>query len=216
MKDYFPLFISLKNKKILVIGGGKVGERKIKKLFKYSPKIKIVSEEITSGLKRLVDKGLIEWKRKLFEEKDLEDSTFLVITATDKKDLNDYIHKLCEDKGILVNNVSERGRVIFPAVVEDGEISIAISTSGSLPFLAKVLKIKIREIIRPYSKLIKIIKPLRSSLLTENNNSSYNKTLLSEIFPSSLPMLNSEEELDLIKEKVKDILRNKSESDKKI
>lgn len=216
MKDYLPLFISLKNKKILVIGGGKVAERKIKKLIKYSSQIKIVSDDITVGLKKLVDKGLIEWRKKIFQEKDLEDSIFLVITATDKKDLNDYIQRLCEDKNILVNNVSERGRVIFPAVVDEGDISIAISTSGSVPYLAKILKIKIREIIRPYSKLIKIIKPFRSSLLTDNNNSSYNKKLLKKIFSSSHQMLNSEEELDLIKEKVEDILQNKSKSSKKI
>lgn len=216
MKDYLPLFISLKNKKILVIGGGKVAERKIKKLIKYSSQIKIVSDDITLGLKKLVDKGLIEWRKKIFQEKDLEDSIFLVITATDKKDLNDSIQRLCEEKNILVNNVSERGRVIFPAVVEDGEISVAISTLGSVPYLAKILKIKIREIIRPYSKLIKIIKPFRSSLLTDNNNSSYNKKLLRKIFSSSHQMLNSEEELDLIKEKVEDILQNKSKSNKKI
>lgn len=155
-------------------------------------------------------------EKKIFQEKDLEDSIFLVITATDKKDLNDYIQRLCEDKNILVNNVSERGRVIFPAVVDEGDISIAISTSGSVPYLAKILKIKIREIIRPYSKFIKIIKPFRSSLLTDNNNSSYNKKLLKKIFSSSHQMLNSEEELDLIKEKIEDILQNKSKSSKKI
>lgn len=216
MKDYFPLFISLKNKKILVVGGGKVAERKIKNLIKYSPQIKIVSEDITVGLKKLVDKGLIEWRKKLFEEKDLEDSSFLVITATDKKDLNDYIHRLCEDKNILVNNASGIGRVIFPAIVDEGDISIAISTSGSVPYLAKILKIRIREIIRPYSKIIKIIKPFRSSLLTVCNNSSYNKRILSKIFSLSLQMVNKKEGLAIIKGKIEEILRNNSKSQKKI
>ncbi|MCX7990752.1 MAG: bifunctional precorrin-2 dehydrogenase/sirohydrochlorin ferrochelatase [Proteobacteria bacterium] len=215
MRDYFPLFVSLADKKVLVIGGGKVAERKIRKLLKYSPKIIIISPELTEGLKNLSDKGFIEWEKRSFRESDLDGGVFLVISATDSKDLNDYIHKLCDERNILINKVSGRGRVIFPAIAEEGNISVAVSSSGLTPLITKILKKKIKELIRPYSKIVSIIKPLRSSLLTENDDSSYNKKILREVLSLSPLTGDIEKDIGLIKEKVKKILQKTPRSSKK-
>lgn len=216
MREYFPLFISLKGKEILFIGGGKVAERKIKTLLRYSPQIKVIAPEITEDLKKIVRNGLIIWKQKTFDEGDLEGNFFLVVTAVASKEINDYIHKLCEDKNILVNNATGRGRVIFPSIVEEGEISVAISTAGAFPFIAKTLKNEIKDLLNPYSKVIKIIKPLRSSLLTANNVSSYNKKILRKVFSLSLPKIGTKEGLKAIREELNKILQQNLKSSKKL
>lgn len=210
MKEYYPFFISLKGKKILVVGGGKVAERKIKSLIKYPVEIKVISDKITKGLEKLVLEGLINWEKKLFDEKDISKEFFLVISATDNEELNDFINKLCDKKGILVNNVSGRGRVIFPAMVNEGDISIAISSSGFFPYLTKFLKTEIRKFIKPYSNLLKITKPLRSTLLTGSKKSSYNSKIFKEILSLSHQIINNSEEQSQLEKKIREILEKKN------
>lgn len=212
MKDYFPLYISLKDKNILVVGGGKIAERKIGILLKCAGKIKIISPTVTKKLKNLIERGLIDWQQKEFEKTDLDRKVFLVVAATNKRDVNEHIAKVCHEKNILINSVTEREEVIFPAIAEEGNISIAISTSGTSPYIAKLLKKDIKNVIKPYQKLLSIIKPLRVTLLTESKDSSYNKKILRKIF--SLPLFKwlSEGKIGLVKKEIKKILKENSRS----
>lgn len=134
---YFPFYIDIENKKILVVGGGTVALRKIEKLMPFSPDITVVAPEICDEIKAMNLK-IIDRK---FCDTDL-DGTFCVISATDDETLNSRIYELCSKKNILVNTVDDKEKCgfIFPAIVSKNGITAGITTSGKSPIYAKYLK----------------------------------------------------------------------------
>lgn len=134
---YFPFYIDIENKRILVVGGGTVALRKIKKLTPFSPDITVVAPKICDEIKALNVK-IIDRR---FCDSDL-DGTFCVISATDDETLNGRIFQLCNEKNILVNTVDDKEKCgfIFPAIASKNGITAGITTSGKSPIYAKYLK----------------------------------------------------------------------------
>ncbi|MDU1912409.1 bifunctional precorrin-2 dehydrogenase/sirohydrochlorin ferrochelatase [Fusobacterium sp.] len=139
--NFFPVFLDLKNKNILVIGAGKIAFRKTETLLKYGAKIKV----ITKNIKEEKFKNLknIELALDIFKE-DMLNDTFMVIAATDDTSFNKYIFELCSKKNILVNNITSKADMNcrFSSVFENDEYQIAISAKGD-PKKSKTLKEKI-------------------------------------------------------------------------
>lgn len=110
---YFPFYIDIENKKILVVGGGTVALRKIEKLIPFSPDITVVAPKICDEIKALNVK-IIDRR---FCDSDL-DGAFCVVSATDDETLNGRIFQLCNEKNILVNTVDDKEKCgfIFPAI----------------------------------------------------------------------------------------------------
>ena len=106
---FFPVSIDLNNKNILVIGAGKIALRKVKTLLDYNCNITVITKEISEEefLELEKENKIKILKNQEFEEKFLEDA-FLVVSATDNKELNDKISKLCMSKNILVNNITSQ------------------------------------------------------------------------------------------------------------
>lgn len=134
---YFPFYIDIENKKILVVGGGTVALRKIEKLMPFSPDITVVAPKICDEIKALNVK-IIDRR---FCDSDL-DGAFCVISATDDETLNGRIFQLCNEKNILVNTVDDKEKCgfIFPAIASKNGITAGITTSGKSPIYAKYLK----------------------------------------------------------------------------
>ena len=105
---YFPFYIDIENKKILVVGGGTVALRKIEKLMPFSPDITVVAPKICDEIKALNVK-IIDRK---FCDSDL-DGAFCVVSATDDESLNGRIFQLCNEKNILVNTVDDKEKCGF-------------------------------------------------------------------------------------------------------
>jgi len=145
---YFPFYIDIKGKECIVIGGGKTAFRKIRKLIPFEPHIKVISPDILPGISEIPDIEII--KRK-YRDGDI-DSAFMVISASDDKNLNEGIFKKCRDKNILVNTVddTEKCGFIFPSLVHEGDITIGISTSGKSPVYAKFLRKNIEDMLDDY------------------------------------------------------------------
>lgn len=150
---WFPLFVNLKNKKVLVIGGGKVAFKKISKIMEYEADITVIAENIPEE-KLLELKNLkIENNRKIENNKDeiekLVEEYFLVIAATDNEELNENIAEICDSKGILVNNVSSKTKMnsMFGGIVKNDEFQIAISTSGKNCKRSRAMKSEIQKIL---------------------------------------------------------------------
>ena len=133
---WFPLFINLENKKVLVIGGGKVALKKIKKVLEYGADVTVVTDNIKEQSILELKNLKIEDNKKIENNKDeiekLVKDFFLVISATDNEELNENIAEICDSKGILVNNVSSKTKMnsMFGGIVKNDEFQIAISTSG--------------------------------------------------------------------------------------
>lgn len=137
MKGY-PVMLDLANKHAVVIGGGTVATRKVLTLLTSSEaNITVISPEISDTLKHLAQTEQIIWRKKQYECVDIE-KAFLVIVATNDKELNRSIAKQCKPHQ-LVNVASEAkyGNFIVPASLRRGNITISVSTDGLNPRMAK-------------------------------------------------------------------------------
>jgi precorrin-2 dehydrogenase/sirohydrochlorin ferrochelatase len=144
-KNFFPLFIDLKNKNILVIGAGKIAFRKVETLLKYNTNITVITKDIKE--EKFLTLRNIDIKIGEFEETLLEDK-FLVVAATDNPEFNRYIYELCNSKNILVNNITSKEEMNcrFASILETEDYQIGISAKGN-PSKSKSLKNKLKEIL---------------------------------------------------------------------
>ena len=133
---YFPFFVELKGKRGLIVGGGIVAERKVRKLLPYEPELLVVAPQIDDGIRKLSEE--IKEKRKknedtselILSERDFETTNLekmdFVIAATSDETLNARIAKLCEERNILVNVVDDKEKCgfLFPSLIREGKLSI--------------------------------------------------------------------------------------------
>jgi precorrin-2 dehydrogenase len=144
--QYYPVSLDIKDRKCLVVGGGGVGTRKVKTLVECGAKVTVVSPGVSSQLLELVNNGLIVLEKRSYKETDL-DGMFLVIGTTDSEKLNRQISMDAEKLNMLCN-IADRPEVcnfILPSIVNRGDLTISISTSGKSPALAKKLRIELEE-----------------------------------------------------------------------
>lgn len=139
---YFPLFVDLKNKNILIVGGGKVAYRKLLKLLPFEAKFTLIAPKICDEIKNLAKSNTnIILKNRKFETDDIKNS-FLVISATNNKKINQNIAQISQNMNIPINSVDdiENCSFIFPAVIKKGAFVMGCSTSGKSPDIAAYLK----------------------------------------------------------------------------
>lgn len=134
-KPYFPLFISLEEKRILLVGAGNIAARRAEVLLSFGAKLYIVSPECQTEMEALCKKdtqGNISYQKRCFEERDL-DQMDMVIAATDNAVLNHEIVLLCRQKGILVGNASSKADCdfFFPAILREDGLTIGVSSGGN-------------------------------------------------------------------------------------
>ena len=155
---WFPLFINLENKKVLVIGGGKIAAKKIRKILGYGADITVVTEDVAEkGLLQL-ENIKIESNRKIENDKSeiekLVKGYFLVIAATDNEELNENVARICDSNGILINNVSSKMEMnaMFGGIVKNDEFQIAVSTGGKNCKRSRAMKSEIQKILDKIEK----------------------------------------------------------------
>ena len=141
MPRLFPIFLKLNNRRVLVVGAGKVGESKIAGLLDSGARIKVVALEAREAVVRWARTGLIELEERAFLTDDLQD-VYLAVIATTSPTLNDLVFSEAQKRGVLCNvvDVPEQCDFFYPAVVKRGDLQIAISTSGQSPSLARRLR----------------------------------------------------------------------------
>ncbi len=146
----FPLFVDLKGKEILVVGGGKIATRKVEKLLPFGGKITVVAPKISPELKKLSKEGKIKIKRRRFLTGDLKNKD-LVVVATDDINLQRKIFKLCSKKRIPVNSVDSPDycSFIFGSLIVQGDLVIGITTSSKAPALSKEIRKLIEKHLPP-------------------------------------------------------------------
>src|SRR4051812_8214039 len=122
--DYYPINLNLTGKKVVVIGGGKVAQRKIIGLIETRADITVVSPELTYQLNEYAQAGKITWKKKEFFASDIQDA-FLIIAATNQSEINLSVQKAAEPYQLisLVDHPMESD-FILPSVVKRGRLSI--------------------------------------------------------------------------------------------
>ncbi len=141
MKSLFPMFVKLDGRQVLVVGAGQVGEPKIRGLLPTGARIRVVADNASVAVREWARNGEIVLEERGFVLSDL-DNVFLVVGATSSRDLNEFVFGEARARGILCNvvDVPEQCDFYYPAVVQRGDLQIAISTSGQSPSLAQKLR----------------------------------------------------------------------------
>ena len=136
-----PLFLDIKDKPCLVVGGGKVAARKLKMLCKAEASITVIAPSLSSDVKELCDKHSLTTHLRNFSDSDI-DSQSLIIAATNNNELNNHISDLAKQQNIFVNvsNDFKQGDVVLPSVIDRDPIQIAVTTGGASPVLARILR----------------------------------------------------------------------------
>ena len=132
--------VDIRNRKAVVIGGGKIAAKRIKSLLRFRPNITVVSPVLDASLHVLVKSGEIEHIARAFQIGDVQ-GALLVIAATDDAAINQLVKESCHTNQ-LINIVDDpaNSSFHFPAMYEKNEITIAVTTSGISPMLAKNLR----------------------------------------------------------------------------
>ncbi|HAH13019.1 MAG TPA: siroheme synthase, partial [Pantoea agglomerans] len=146
--DYLPLFADLSGRPVLVVGGGDIAARKIELLRRARARVLIASRELCPELQALLDKQELEWLATEFDPAQL-DGVFLVIAATDDNHLNTQVFEAANARHKLVNVVDDQPKCtfIFPSIVDRSPLVVAISSSGTAPVLARMLREKIETLL---------------------------------------------------------------------
>ena len=146
MPAYYPVCQNLPGKKCLVFGGGPIAEDKIAKLQSTGAQVTIVSPTVTPNLQAWAHRGDFQWQPREYQAGDME-GAFLSIAATNDRQVNHEIFQEAERLGVLINVVDdpEQGTFIAPAVVRRGQVTLAISTGGASPALARKLREALTE-----------------------------------------------------------------------
>jgi len=146
--DYLPLFADLAGRPVLVVGGGDIAARKIELLRRAGARIQIASRELCPELQALLDEQQLEWLATSFEPAQL-DKVFLVIAATDDNALNAQVYDEANARHRLVNVVDDQPKCsfIFPSIVDRSPLVVAISSSGTAPVLARMLREKLETLL---------------------------------------------------------------------
>lgn len=204
MRTYYPILLNLDGRTALVVGGGEVALRKVQTLLKNRASIRVVSQQLTGKLKNLVETGKVTHIGRNFKQEDL-DETFLVIVATDDKELNHSISQMALERGLLVNTVDqpEDCNFIVPSVLHRGDLQISISTSGKSPALARKLREQLSgQFGDEYALFLILMGRLRKKILSfglpqEENSQVFNKIVNSGILNALARKDRQEVELTL-------------------
>lgn len=146
MTNYYPVYLNLNGKKCMVFGGGQIAEDKVAKLRNAGAQVSIISPTVTPDLEAWAQRGDFEWQSREYRTGDLQ-GAFLGIAATNKRQVNNEIFQEAEQLGILMNVVDypEECTFIAPSIVQRGQVTIAISTGGASPALARKLRETLSE-----------------------------------------------------------------------
>ncbi|MBU9835068.1 uroporphyrinogen-III C-methyltransferase [Rahnella sp. L72c] len=146
--DYLPIFADLKQRPVLVVGGGEVAARKIDLLLRAGAQVRIVAQSLSPELEQRRQAAEISWSAQAFLPEQLDD-VFLVIAATDDAALNAEVFEQANLRHVLANVVDDQPKCsfIFPSIVDRSPIVVAISSSGKAPVLARMLREKLETLL---------------------------------------------------------------------
>lgn len=184
---YYPINLDIKNKNCLCVGGGSVGARKVSTLIKCGAKVTAISLEFSSAFDNLGKQGVTLLKKK-YSENDLKD-IFLVIGATNNRELNLEIGKHANKRGILCNIADslEESDFILPSIVNRDDLLITISTNGKSPALAKKIKENLENKFgSEYADFLVMMGRIREKLLSQSHAPDEHKIIFHKLINTGL------------------------------
>ncbi len=185
---YYPIGLDISGRRCLVIGSGEVGERKAQRLLECGARVCVVGKQLTPALSRLAQAGRIAHIPGNYDEAHLE-GVFLVIGATDDRDVNERIYRDARKRRVLANIVDDPDRCdfILPALCRQGDLVITVATGGKSPALAKKLRRELEERYGPeYEVLLKIMGELRGKIIERGQGPDENRKVFETLVESDI------------------------------
>ena len=148
-KPYFPLFVDLNEKQIVVVGAGTIAKRRIRTLVSFTNHLTVIAPEVNRELLDMEKAGMLRIKRKNYEREDIYDADY-VIAATNDHQINSDIYSACKCMGITVNVCSDKTKCdfYFPGIAKDGDTVVGITSGGGDHRLAAKISAAVRQILR--------------------------------------------------------------------
>lgn len=171
---YYPVFLDIEGRLAMVVGGGAVAEGKVTGLLAARARVMLVSPEATPALEGIARDGLITWAKRRYKHGDLS-GAWMVVVATNDTDMNYAIAAEATAAGVLVNVVDSPAQCSFiaPAVVRRDDLTIAISTGGKSPAIARRVREEMERLFPPeYGALLEIAARVREALQREGLRAS--------------------------------------------
>lgn len=185
---YYPVYLDMRGRKALVVGGGAVGSRKTHTLLRAGARVTLVSPQVTDALRSMAEAGRLTWHQRPYRSSDMA-AMFLVFSATNDPDLN---HRIEEDAGrhhVLCNYADqpERGHFILPSIVERGDLLVSISTSGRSPAVARGLRQDLEALLgEEYAPYLRLMGAIRERLLNREHAPDQHRKVLKRLIDGGL------------------------------
>lgn len=204
MKQY-PVNLDVERRKCVVVGGGKVAEKKVLGLLECGADVSVISPHLVANLKELSDKRVIKYLKRAYKPGDLK-GAYLVVASTNSHKVNRRVGEEARRLGILVNVVSALSLSDFsvPAVLRRGEFMLTVSTSGKSPALSRRLRMELEnafgEEYEAFTEILGRIRKRFRDISPENR-----KRMYTEVAMSSIPLLLREKRLKEAEKELKRI-----------
>ncbi len=185
---YYPVFLDLGKTRCLVIGGGTIAERKVEALLAAGGEVTLISPELTAALHALEAAGRMTVHKRSYQCEDLAEVS-LVIAATDDPALQRQIAADAKQTNILCNIVDQPALCSFivPAVVQQGDLTIAVSSSGTSPALVKKIRQDLAEQFGPeYALALQLLRRVRERVMQERRSAKDRRRIFTSLAESPL------------------------------
>jgi precorrin-2 dehydrogenase/sirohydrochlorin ferrochelatase len=186
MKKYYPVMLDINNKACVVVGGGLIGYRKTLSLIQYGASVTVISPDLCKEIQDLVNSDKILWINDYYKSDYLK-NIFIVFAATNDENVNQKIYNDSKNQNILTNvvDVPELCDFIMPAVMQQGDLTIAVSTNGKSPTLAKKICEDLnRNFDVNYAIFLDILGEMREKVLKNIANQAERASFLKKIVDS--------------------------------
>ena len=165
-QEFYPIFLKIKGKRCIVVGGGEVARRKVKALLECGAGVEVISPDPCREINQLVEAGEVKLLRRGYQPGDLQ-GALIAIAATDDSRINRQVVKEAQEKAVLVNvaDDAEDSDFILPSYLRRGALSIAVSTGGVSPALARKIRTRLeKDFGDEYASLVRLVGEVRAEL----------------------------------------------------
>ncbi|MFC1843425.1 bifunctional precorrin-2 dehydrogenase/sirohydrochlorin ferrochelatase [Thermodesulfobacteriota bacterium] len=209
--SFYPICLDLKEKSCVVVGGGRVAERKALGLLSCSALVSVISPVLTEELKRQHAEGNLQWIEREYHPGDLAQA-FLVIAATDDEKTQKLVYEEAVSNNLLLNvaDVPQRCNFILPASVRRGDLTISVSTAGKSPALARKLRVDLEKRFgSEYRILVDILGTIRPEILASGLPQPENELLFKQLLHDDLEEWIKSKDRDSIEKYFRTVLEDR-------
>ena len=213
--SFYPICLDLEARACVVVGGGRVAERKVLGLLSCQAQVSVISPELTEELQLQHASGNIEWIDREYRQGDLAQA-FLVIAATDDEETQKQVYVEADTNNLLLNvaDVPKRCNFILPASAKQGDLTISVSTAGKSPALARKIRMELEKRYGPeYRVLVDILGAIRPQVLASGLPQIENEQLFKQLLHDDMEEWIKNKNWDSIENHLRAVLGDRAGDD---